>query len=258
VDVLRAAVTRAGFDDVERFSASPDAELRLARRLIVGALHAWVAQRECTTGPHESVAASIASAFGLRASDAELRAVDAALVVVADHELNASTFTARVAASAGADVYACMSAALATFSGPKHGGACDRCAAFLSEVARSGSARSVLGERMQRGESPPGFGHPLYPEGDPRFRLLVQVAEALGTERVPSWLDELGEAAVEMGLGAPNSDMGLALLARALGAPEEGAVTLFAVGRMAGWIAHVLEQRAQGFLLRPRARYVGR
>jgi citrate synthase len=86
----------------------------------------------------------------------------------------------------------------------------------------------------------------------------VQVAEALGTERVPSWLDELGEAAVEMGLGAPNSDMGLALLARALGAPEEGAVTLFAVGRMAGWIAHVLEQRAQGFLLRPRARYVGR
>ena len=116
----------------------------------------------------------------------------------------------------------------------------------------------MLGERLQRGESPPGFGHPLYPEGDPRFRLLAQVAEGLGAERVPAWLDELTDAAAEMALGAPNSDMGLALLSRALGAPEDCAVTLFAVGRMAGWIAHVLEQRTQGFLLRPRARYVGR
>lgn len=257
VDVLRMAVTRAGLEDVERLGRSPDAELRVARRLIVGALQALIAQRGCPTKEHGSVAAQVATAFGLRGSDAELRAIDAALVVIADHELNASAFTARVAASAGADLYACVSAALATFSGPKHGAASGRCAAFLVEVARSGSPGSVLAARMQRGESPPGFGHPLYPEGDPRFRLLAQVAEGLGPDRMPPWLDDLTGAAAEMGLGAPNSDVGLALLSLALGAPEESAVTLFAAGRMAGWIAHVHEQRRQGFLLRPRARYVG-
>jgi citrate synthase len=258
VDVLRVAVTHAGFEDGERFSPSPDAELRVARRLIVHALRALAAQRGRSAGPEDAIAGVIAHAFGLTASDAALRAIDAALVVVADHELNASAFTARVAASAGADMYACVSAALATFSGPKHGGACDRCAALLSEVASSTSPRSVLAARMQRGESLPGFGHPLYPDGDPRFHLLTLVAEGLGSERMPAWLDELKGAAAEMGLGSPNCDMGLALLGHALRAPPDSAVTLFAIGRIAGWLAHVREQRAQGFLLRPRARYVGR
>lgn len=258
IDVLRAAVTAAGFEDAERFNRSRDAELSVARRLIMGALRAFVAARGRTANPDATVATLIASAFGLAASDARLRAIDAALVVVADHELNASTFAARVAASAGADAYACVSAALATFSGPKHGGACDRCAALLAEIERLGSPRSVLGARMQRGETPPGFGHPLYPQGDPRFRLLVRVAEGLGPDGVPTWLEELMGAGQQLGLGAPNADMGLALLARALGAPGDAAVTLFAIGRMAGWMAHISEQRAEGFLLRPRARYVGR
>jgi citrate synthase len=200
----------------------------------------------------------MARALGVEATDAVLRAIDAALVVVADHELNASAFTARVAASAGADLYACVGSALATFSGPKHGGACDRCAALLTEIVASGSPRSVLAARMQRGEPPPGFGHPLYPDGDPRFDLLEQIAGDVASGRLPPWLDDLKRAATRLGLGRPNSDMGLALLCRVLQASADGAVTLFAVGRMAGWIAHAREQRAQGFLLRPRARYVGR
>lgn len=257
VDVLRVAVTLAGLEDPGRFGTSEDAELLVARRLIVGALRALVAQRGRTAEAPGSVARLIARAFGLVITDVKLRAIDAALVTVADHELNASTFAARVAASTGADAYACVGAALATFTGAKHGGACDRCAALLSEIARSGSPRSVLGLRLRRGESPPGFGHPLYPEGDPRFRLLVQAAEGVGLGRVPAWLDALVATGEEMGLGAPTSDMGLALLARALGMPPDGAVTLFAAGRMAGWLAHVCEQRRQGFLIRPRARYVG-
>lgn len=258
VDVLRMAVTLAGLEDPERFSPSEDAELRVARRLIVRALRALVEHRGRTDETDGTVATSIANAFGLVISGAKLRAIDAALVVVADHELNASTFAARVAASMGADSYACVTAALATFSGPKHGSACNRCAALLSDIARSGSPRSVLSARMRRGESPPGFGHPLYPEGDPRFELLLEVTEGVGHGRVPAWLDELVDTGIRMGLGAPTSDMGLALLARALGMPPDGAVTLFAVGRMAGWLAHVQEQRRQRFLFRPRARYVGR
>jgi len=257
VDVLRVAVTLAGLEDPARFSLSEDAELLVARRLIVGGTRALVAHRGRVDVEGGSVACLVESAFGLVSSEAKHRAIDAALVAIADHELNASTFAARVAASTGADSYACVSAALSTFTGGKHGGACDRCAALLVEIARSGLPRSVLAARMRRGEQPPGFGHPLYPEGDPRFRLLVEVAEGVGRGRVPAWLDELVATGAEMGLGEPNSDMGLALLARALGMPPEGAVTLFAVGRMAGWLAHVHEQRRQGFLVRPRARYVG-
>ncbi|MGD2046710.1 MAG: citrate synthase family protein [Gemmatimonadota bacterium] len=258
VDALRVAVLDAGLEDDERLGTADETELRIARRLLVRALSALTQQRADVVGPEDTVASGMARALGVEATDAVLRAIDAALVVVADHELNASAFTARVAASAGADLYACVGSALATFSGPKHGGACDRCAALLTEIVASGSPRSVLAARMQRGEPPPGFGHPLYPDGDPRFDLLEQIAGDVASGRLPPWLDDLKRAATRLGLGRPNSDMGLALLCRVLQASADGAVTLFAVGRMAGWIAHAREQRAQGFLLRPRARYVGR
>ncbi|AKQ69673.1 Citrate synthase (si) [Myxococcus hansupus] len=148
-------------------------------------------------------------------------------------------------------------AALAALSGPKHGGACDRVEALLAEVGRPERASAVIHERLRRGESMTGFGHPLYPDGDPRTPPLVEAAQALRPEapsvRIASAVLDVMRAA---GHPPPSVDFGLVMLAGALGLPPGAGATLFAVGRAAGWVAHVLEQREQGHLLRPRARYV--
>jgi citrate synthase len=182
-------------------------------------------------------------------------------VVSADHELNASTFAARVAASAGADLYACVGAALATVSGPRHGGACDRVEALVAEAGSPRRAAAVVHERARRGEAIPGFGHTLYPDGDPRARPLFASAAALGRGRAPmqrvqtvlALVDAVGEARREL----PSVECGLVAVTAALELPPGSAAALFALGRAAGWIAHALEQRAAGYLLRPRARYIG-
>lgn len=197
-----------------------------------------------------SIAERLALAF---ARPARTPLVDAALVACADHELNASTFAARVAASAGADLYAAVGAGLYAFTGPRHGAACDRVEALLSDCRRSTPER-VVEQRLARGDSLPGFGHRLYPDGDPRARLLLdRVRGARGARRAFAVA-----AAVERATGErPSLDFGLVAVARALGAPPGFAMAMFALGRSAGWIAHVLEQRRDGALLRPRARYVG-
>lgn len=190
----------------------------------------------------------------LRGSARAAQALDAALVLSADHELNVSTFAARIAASAGADLCACVGAALCVFTGPKHGGASARVAAFFDELPeRPRERRRALLERLARGESLPGFGHPLYPAGDPRAAPLLAHARAFGGRAA----SELAELAAELTGEHPNLDFGLVALTRALGARDEMASALFALGRTAGWVAHVLEQRQSADLLRPRARYVG-
>src|SRR6185369_13310023 len=149
-------------------------------------------------------------------------------------------------------------AALATLSGPRHGGTCDRIEMLVTETGSPRRAAATLDARLCRGDAIPGFGHPLYPHGDPRGRVLLESAQALsprtGSLRT---LLALVQAMRERGREEPTLDTGLVALAAALGLPPGTAVGLFAVGRAAGWIAHALEQQAAGFVLRPRARYVG-
>ncbi len=206
-----------------------------------------------------SVARAVLAAFGVKATAAVAeRAVDRALVLCADHELNPSTFGVRVAASAGADLYACLTAGLAVLSGPEHGGVCDRVEALVEEASRAGRAGDFVARRAQRGDPIPGFGHPLYREGDPRTGPLLEVAgevaphgERLATVRA------IAKAMAAAGHEPPTLDMGLVAVAAALGLPAGGAAALFAIGRCAGWIAHAVEQRAAGYIVRPRARYTG-
>jgi len=183
--------------------------------------------------------------------------LDRALILVADHGLNASTLAARVTASTGADLYACVTAGLAALSGPAHGGAGARVESLLRECMRLGAA-GALSARLARGESLPGFGHPLYPDGDPRCPPLLALAQELAPT-APIVLEALALAAAsdDAGYEKPNLDLGLVAAAAALGLGAGAAVGLFAVGRSAGWMAHVLEQQAAGWMLRPRARYVG-
>jgi len=202
-----------------------------------------------------TVAESIVASLGCRGGAAACRALDRALVLLADHELNASTFAARIAASTHADVYACLQAGLATLSGPLHGAASDRVEALLSEIERPERAEHVLHERQRRGERIPGFGHPYYPKGDPRARLLLEAAWELGKRRELDCLDALVRSMELHGKPAPNVDVGIVGVRAALGMPKGAAAGLFSVARSAGWVAHVLEQYASGSPLRPRARY---
>ena len=203
-----------------------------------------------------TLAAGLHRALGGRGTGSAL--VEATLVLSADHELNASSFAARVAASTGADLEACILAALATFSGPRHGAESMRVQALVAEAGTPARARATLLARVRRGETPPGFGHRLYPSGDPRGALLLSLASrAARSPRPLATLQALVREAERLRLGAPTLDVGLLAVAHSLRLPPSAAQVLFCVGRSAGWIAHVAEQRSSGELLRPRARYVG-
>lgn len=163
-----------------------------------------------------------------------------ALVLCADHELNASTYAARVAASAGARIPEALLAGLATLSGGLHGGLTPRCLKWMAAVERGQDPVTADGP-------PPGFGHPLYPEGDPRTAELLRVCP------LPSGWPEILQRVYDRTECHPTLDFGLAHLERTLRLPHGAGLGLFAVGRTAGWIAHIFEQRETGRLIRPRA-----
>ena len=172
------------------------------------------------------------------------------LVLLADHELNASTFSARVAASTGASLAACAMAGLAALSGPRHGGAPAHVRLLAARAERL-DPKEETAARLIHWPRPPGFGHPLYPDGDPR-------AQALLLDFKPSPALESFGAAGEAATGeAANIDFAVAALTEALDLPDDAPFALFAVARCAGWMAHALEQSATGAIIRPRARYVG-
>jgi citrate synthase len=182
--------------------------------------------------------------------------LDSALILCADHELNISSFTARCVASAGSTPYAAVVAALAALQGHKHGGVGERVSAFL-DLAATDPQRAVR-DCLRRGEALPGFGHQLYPAGDPRGRLLLEMAHnarpAAPILAVAEAVVATADQAIQV---APNLDFGLAVLARALALPVYTPFTLFALGRTAGWIGHIIEQYGVNQLIRPRSRYVG-
>jgi citrate synthase len=182
----------------------------------------------------------------------------AALVLYADNGINPSSFTARCVASAGSTPYALVLAGLAALQGTKHGGACERAEALLEEAGDAAGARRVVEARLRRGEAIPGFGHPLYPAGDPRGALLLQlVAEQHGRARDVGLATALVHAVRDLTGQLPNVDFGVVTLCRALRLPPGSALALLGIGRAVGWIAHGLEQYQEGRLIRPRARYSG-
>lgn len=189
----------------------------------------------------------LAKAWGCdEASDVLRRA----LVLLADHELNASTFAARVTVSTGASLAAGVLAGLATLTGPLHG----RAAAGVRELldaARSQGADAAVRDRLAQGRPMAGFGHPLYPAGDPRATALLQRLA------VPPELEQIRDAVEDLVGERPNIDFALAALTTTYRLPQEAPLVLFALARSVGWLAHALEQVTTGRLIRPRARYVG-
>ncbi|TDH36066.1 citrate synthase [Pseudohoeflea suaedae] len=178
-------------------------------------------------------------------------AIRRALVLLADHELNASAFAVRVVASTGASLGACLNAGLGALSGPLHGGMTSLVELLFDEMTRSSDVGQLVEARLRRGEGIPGFGHPLYPEGDPRAAAILKHVPA--DPHRDAFVAAVGDATGKR----PSVDFALVALRRSCGLPEGAALAIFAIGRTAGWIAHALEQGNDERLIRPRARYIG-
>ncbi len=181
--------------------------------------------------------------------------IRAALILCADHELNVSSFTARCVASAGANPYMIVLAGLAALEGPKHAGITRRIETMLNELRSDRNPARALEDRLRRGEALYGFHHPLYENGDPRARVLLDLLQSKSADVIAS--REIVRAAQEMLDERPTLDFALVVLAQSMRLPDDAALTLFALGRTIGWIGHAIEQYASGELIRPRAKYVG-
>jgi citrate synthase len=192
----------------------------------------------------------LAFAWGLGPGSPGADLIRRILVLVADHELNASAFAARVSASTGASLAASALAGLATLSGPRHGGATAAVQKFAAEAAQLGPREAIAG-RLTDDRALPGFGHNLYPEADPRAAALL--ARFSPTPELAGLQDAVWSVT---GL-APNVDFALIAACEALKLPKDAPFALFAVARCAGWIAHAIEQGQADTLIRPRARYIG-
>jgi len=190
------------------------------------------------------------------------RAIDAYWICTAEHGLNASTFTARIVASTGADAGAALSSAVGALSGPLHGGAPARVLPMLDAVAESGDAEKWVNEALGRGERIMGFGHRVYRAEDPRSRVLKRIAKELGSPRVEV-AEELEQVAHEAiakkseGHSWTNVEYWSAVVLDVAEVPPSLAPAMFACSRTAGWSAHILEQKRLGVLIRPSAKYVG-
>lgn len=184
-------------------------------------------------------------------------ALRSALILCADHELNVSAFTARCIASARATPYAVVLGALAAFGGRIHGGVSADVDGLFRDAEEMRDCRKVVAARLQSLGYVPGFGHQLYPEGDPRADKLLFLAKMYGSEEEVELARRLIQAAHTVTGERPNLDFGLATFARALELPSEAPIAIFALGRTVGWTAHAIEQYAENRLIRPRARYIG-
>jgi 2-methylcitrate synthase len=266
---LRTAVSALGALDPEADDFAEPARRRKCRRLIAQMASLVAAIARVREGrdplPPDAELGHAANFLYMLTGEAPgataARAMDVALVLHADHEFNASTFAARVAASTLSDVYDAVTAALATLKGPLHGGANEAVMRTLEEIGSTDRVDSWAKEALATKRKVMGFGHAVYKTEDPRATHLRRLSRQLGEERGDlRWfaLSERLEAAVRREKGLyPNVDFYSASAYRALGIPVDLFTPVFAVSRVAGWTAHVQEQLANNRLIRPESEYTG-
>jgi citrate synthase len=203
----------------------------------------------------------LAMLHGERPSEQDAHAFDVAMILHAEHEMNASTFTARVVAGTGADLTAAVVAAIGALSGPLHGGANEAAMALFERIGSADRAPEEVRAALERKEKLFGFGHPLYRAYDPRAVILKRLSQELSKDAgEPNWyaITEATERTVveEKDL-YPNVDLYSGSVYRYLGVPTDLFTPLFAASRVVGWAAHVLEQQADNKIIRPSAEYIG-
>ena len=206
----------------------------------------------------DSVATLVAKSSAITASRPAIAALNACLVITADHELTPSTFVARIAASAGADAMSCITSALASFEGQQNGLGCDECEQALLTAGSRKAYLAAIARSLAEHRPVAGYNHFVYPDGDPRGDYLLGIASQLTGKRADNatMVASIGAAREQLGV-RPSVVAGLVAVCAALGMPRRSAGALMALSRTAGWLAHSAEQRLSGVAVRPRARYIG-
>lgn len=265
-DLLRWAVVMAGANDPLRHDLRPEAVAAAARRLAATMVDVLAARHPGGEvglvlddgSRHEGTLAERLAArlCGARVRPEEVRAVNAALVLLADHELATSTLAARLAASTRADLYDVVLAALGTLAGPLHGSASSLVHALLADAERHGPDRAVS-EALRWRPPLPGFGHAVYTAADPRAGTLLELFGPLANAAQRRAVDGVLALAAARDLPPPNVDFGLAAIAYAAGMAPDAGETIFTIARTAGWTAHALEElRERPLRFRARAVYL--
>ncbi len=281
LDALRTAVSLAAASDPDTRAGDPAANLRKAQRLVSlvpGTVAAWQRLRTGRepVAPRQDLSHAAHFLYlldGREPTPEVARVMDLVLTLHADHELNASTFAARVAVATLADLHAAIVAAISTLKGPRHGGANEDVLAMLLEIAEPARAEAFVEARLgargslsRRERSDPraripGFGHRVYKVDDARARVLrgmaKSMADATGRGKLFEVAERLYDAMKARTTLPVNVDFFSAVVYDALGIPPDFCTSIFAVGRIAGWCAHALEQYADNRLIRPRADYTG-
>ncbi len=269
MDVLRTAVSLLALYDPETADMSTEANLRKGMRLVgqfptIVAAMGRLRQGLEPLAPRSDLTAAANFLYMLHGREPDplaIRAFDEALVLHADHELNASTFALRVAASTLADLHTAVVAALAALKGPLHGGANERVMEMLERIGDVSRAEAYIREALARRERIMGFGHRVYKHGDPRARHLRELSRLLadrsGDRRWYEISVRIEELMLQLKNLYPNVDFYAASVYRYLGIPTELFTPIFSCSRVAGWVAHTLEQYQDNRLIRPRAEYTG-
>jgi citrate synthase len=269
MEMLRTAVSADSFDDPDKSSNSEDANFRKATRLIAK-MPTMVARYDRRRRGEEPVAPDpslghaanfLTMLTGRSPSETAARTFDVALILHADHEMNASTFTARVIASTLSDMHSAITGAIGALKGPLHGGANEQVMHLLSEIGSDEVVDREIRERLARRERIMGFGHRVYKTYDPRAVILKRFSKALAEQSdEPHWYamsEHIERVVLEQKGLYPNVDFYSASTYHYLGI-ETGLFTpIFAMSRVVGWAAHVIEQHGDNRLIRPSSEYVG-
>ena len=269
MDVVRSGASLLAHWDPDVGNDSREANLRKAERLlsqlpvVLAARHRLVQGKEpVPADPELSLAGNVLWMIGRKPPDPDrTRAMDISLILYAEHEYNASTFTARVVSSTLSDLHSAITAAIGALKGPLHGGANERVMEVLAEVGTADKAEAWVRDALAQKKRIMGFGHRVYKTGDPRATILKELCHTLAARSGNEDMEQMAETIEtivrqEKDL-PPNLDWPSARLYHYLDLPVELYTPLFVISRVTGWSAHVIEQLSNNRLIRPRARYTG-
>lgn len=255
---LRLGMLRGTAADRILAGKTIDAARQLIQVLAGSLGHLTRARKYLSLRAEDDTASGVVRALGCAETPESYDAIRTMLILFADHELSPAALAARVTASSGATLHSCIASAICASSGARLGRVYDYVMRFLESAATASALMRRAQELQERGNVVPGFNHPLYPHGDPRGLLLLEMAarypkQSKQLETICRFVDQVDRT---FGLH-PRHELGVVALGMALGIPRLAPGALFVVARTAGWVAHIQEQRLSGMLLRPRAKYVG-